>query len=725
MKQLLHAITKPLARLIFRLAYRVEVRGLDHYQTAKNSESPILIVSNHVSLLDGPLLDVFIPGNTTFMVDRGHTKKWYEKLLLSLSDFFTVDMFSPYAAKHMIEKLKEGRQCMIFPEGRITTTGSLMKIYDGAAMVAAKTDAMVLPVHIEGAQFSKLSYLNGEHFALTPRRCFPKITITIQPPQKLETPTQAKGHSRHQKMTNQLTRIMRHSSFAGNFNSHSLYAELLTARSRYDAKAICVEDINEQTLNLKKINLAAKVLGQQLHQHLKGQSRVGLMLPNVAGMPASFFALTAYGYVPAMINFTAGISAIQSACETAQLQTIITSQRFIDAFELQPLVEALSPEIKFILLEDIRAEIGPLQKIRGLLRRSKSLTGYKVEANTEAVVLFTSGSEGAPKGVVLSHENVLSNIHQISSMLTLLPRDKLFNALPTFHSFGLTAGMLWPILRGARTYLYPSPLHYQVIPEKVYQLNAKLLFGTDSFFNGYARKAHSYDFYSVQALVAGAERLRPETRQLYMEKFNKSIFEGYGVTETAPVLSVNIPTGFKNGSVGQLVPGVEYHLETVDGIEEGGRLWVKGPNIMMGYLLPTQPGVLQKPDGGWHDTGDIVQVDSDDYLWIKGRAKRFAKVAGEMISLSAVESYISEVYPAGHHVVVAARDDKKGEQLILVTDDDALNRKAVMDAARSRGLSELMIPKTVLIIDEIPLLGTGKTNYPEVQKIVESSLHKP
>jgi len=721
-KQLFHGLVKFIGRLVFRILYRVDVIGLEHYQQAAQSDKPILIIANHVSLLDGPLLDLFVPGNTTFMVDKAHTKKWYEKLLLSMSDFFAVDMHSPYAAKHMIEQLKAGKQCMIFPEGRITTTGALMKIYDGAAMVAAKTDAQVLAVHIEGAQLSKLSYLDGSAFSYIKQRCFPKITLTIAAPKTLQGEQGVKGRIKHKHLTEQLTQIMRAGVFNGAYRAHSLYAELLRANVTYDAKAICVEDINDQALSLKKLNLAAKVLGHQLHQHIKDEPRVGLMLPNVAGVAASFFALQAYAHVPAMINFTAGTAAIRSACETAQLKTIITSQKFIDAFELHALVEALSGQVRFLLLEEVRSEIGTWQKVSGLLRRSKSLPGYKQPASLEAVVLFTSGSEGAPKGVVLSHQNILSNIAQVTSMLTLLPQEKIFNALPTFHSFGLTAGMLWPILKGARTYLYPSPLHYQVIPEMVYQTNSKILFGTDSFFNGYARKAHPYDFYSLRALVAGAERLRPETRQLFAEKFHQPIFEGYGVTETSPVLSVNVPTAFKHGSVGQFVPGVEHYLEEVPGITEGGRLWVKGPNVMLGYLMPDQPGVVQMPEDGWHDTGDIVDIDADGYAWIKGRAKRFAKIAGEMISLTAVESYINEACPDGHHVVVAVPDAKKGEQLVLVTDDISLNRQKVMESAKQRQLSELMIPKTVIILEQIPLLGTGKTNYPEVQLIAEKQL---
>jgi len=715
---------KTFVRFILKMLYRVEVKGLENYHAVDQKKQPLLIVANHVSLLDGPLIELFLPGETTFMVGENHAKKWYGKAVLYFSHFFTVNMTSPYAAKHMISELKQGKQCMIFPEGRITTTGGLMKVYDGTAMVAEKTGAAILPIYIQGAELSKLSYLNGHFFSFVKQIWFPKITLTLLPPQEIVTEAGLKGHQKHRVLKQQIFTLMRNLSYYGQVGDKTVFKALLNAKKTYHANDICIEDINDQSMSLKKLIVASAVLGKQLDKQLSGEKRVGLMLPNVAGMPATFFALQAYGYVPAMINFTAGLKAMKSACETAELQTIITSRKFVEVFDLHAVIEEMQAKVRFIFLEDIREQIGLPQKLAGLFKNKNRLMGATKPANEEAVVLFTSGSEGVPKGVVLSHQNITSNIEQISSMLTLLPGEKLFNALPTFHSFGLTAGMLWPILKGAKTFLYPSPLHYGVIPEMAYQVNARLLFGTDTFFTGYARKASAYDFYSVRAMVSGAERLRPETREIYAEKFHTPIFEGYGVTETAPVLSVNIPTAFKNGSVGQFVPGVEHRLEAVPGIDCGGRLFVKGPNVMMGYLMPDNPGVLLPPEDGWHDTGDIVEVDEDGYIWIKGRAKRFAKIGGEMVSLTAVETYINQASPDGHHVVVALPDERKGERLVLVTDDNALSRNTITLAAKAHQVADIMIPKTIILVEAMPVLGTGKTNYPEVQKIAEQH-YKP
>ncbi|QBZ82040.1 Bifunctional protein Aas [Hydrogenovibrio crunogenus] len=709
-----------LVKILLKLCYRVEISGLEHYHKLDLSGEPMLIIANHTSLLDGLLIGSFLPGQTAFMIDETHTRKWYEKFLLSFVDHFKVEFHNPYATKRVIQELKKGKHCMIFPEGRITTTGSLMKIYEGTGMVAHKANATLLPIHIQGAHKSKLSYLNGMRMAFLKQQWFPKITLKVLSPRKLEMPGHLTGRQKHTFFKNSIYRIMRDTGFEALNESKSVYKALVDSSKEFNAKDICVEDINETTLSRKKLLLGASILGRKLHHLLQDEHRVGVLLPNVSGLPATFFALQAYGYVPAMINFTAGLGPMRSACETAELKTVITSRKFVEVYQLESVVEALSNNVRFVFLEDVRGEIGLVDKLRALLvTQPKSLPGYDVGDDHEAVVLFTSGSEGAPKGVVLSHKNLNSNVNQISSMLTLLPGEQLFNALPTFHSFGLTAGLLWPILKGAKVFLYPSPLHYGVIPEMIYQLNVKILFGTDTFFSGYAKKADPYDFYSVRYMVAGAEKLRPETRRLYADQFHSTILEGYGVTETSPVLAVNVPLSFKNGTVGQLVPGVTHKLRPIEGINAGGSLMVKGPNIMLGYLMPDQPGILQPPKDGWHDTGDVVEVDSEGFISIKGRAKRFAKIGGEMISLTAVESYINKASPEGHHVVVSVADARKGEQLILVTNDESLSRHTVKEAAKAAQVSEIMVPKTVILVEEIPVLGTGKTNYPEVQKIAD------
>src|SRR5208283_134556 len=309
-----------------------------------------------------------------------------------------------------------------------------------------------------------------------------------------------------------------------------------------------------------------------------------------------------------------------------------------------------------------------------------------------AVILFTSGTEGVPKGVVLSHRNVLANVAQAEAVIDFGREDKLFMALPAFHSFGFMGGIVLPLISGVPTYLYPSPLHYRTVPELVYGICATYLFGTDTFLAGYARMANAYDFRSLRYIVAGGEAVKESTRQIYLEKFGMRILEGYGVTEAAPVLSLNTPMFNKFGTVGRLFPGMQAKLEKVEGVDEGGRLYVKGPNVMLGYLRADKPGVLETPHEGWHDSGDIVGIDEQGYVAIKGRAKRFAKVGGEMISLAAVEMLAAELWPHYTTAVSAVPDSRKGERLIMVTDKHGATRADFIAYARSKHASELTFP---------------------------------
>jgi len=312
---------------------------------------------------------------------------------------------------------------------------------------------------------------------------------------------------------------------------------------------------------------------------------------------------------------------------------------------------------------------------------------------------------------VLSHRNLLANRHQLASVIDITPRDIVLNALPVFHSFGLTGGLLLPLLSGVRTFLYPSPLHYRTVPELAYGLNATILFGTDTFLAGYARVADTYDFYSCRYVFAGAERVKAETRKTWFDKFGIRILEGYGATETSPAIAVNTPMHFRAGTVGRLLPGLEHRLDAVPGIADGARLAVRGPNVMLGYLKTEKPGVLQPPDGGWYDTGDIVAVDAEGFVTIKGRAKRFAKVAGEMVPLGAVEEFVAKVWPDAAHAVVAIPDEKRGEQVVLVTARKDAARQALLAAAREAGVPDIFVPKAIVKVAQVPILGTGKTDY--------------
>jgi acyl-[acyl-carrier-protein]-phospholipid O-acyltransferase / long-chain-fatty-acid--[acyl-carrier-protein] ligase len=338
------------------------------------------------------------------------------------------------------------------------------------------------------------------------------------------------------------------------------------------------------------------------------------------------------------------------------------------------------------------------------------------------VILFTSGSEAAPKAVVLSHANMLANRRQIAARVDFSPADLALNALPMFHSFGLTGGFLLPLLSGVRLYLYPSPLHYRIVPEIAYATGATILFGTDTFLAGYARRANPYDFYALRYVFAGAEPVREESRKLWSERFGKRILEGYGVTECSPVIAVNTPMHYRAGTVGRFLPLVEYRLDPVPGISAGGRLAVRGPNVMAGYL---RGGDVEEPAGGWYDTGDLVTVDWDGFVTIVGRAKRFAKLGGEMVSLAAAERIAETAVPETRHAVVALPDSRRGEKLVLVTEAHGFDRNRLLEAAHRLGMPEIAVPREVIEIEHLPLLGTGKTDYVAVTGLVEQAIAAP
>jgi len=508
------------------------------------------------------------------------------------------------------------------------------------------------------------------------------------------------------------------SAFATARIDTTLFDALLEAKQMHGGGHIVADDLELRPQTYRGLVTASYALGHVLEHRTKPGERVGVLLPTSRAALVTFFALQAVRRVPAMLNFSAGPQAAQAACRAAEISVVVTARRFIERAKLESLVAALPRDVTILYLEDVRHEIGIRARLSALLRSMLSTPRHCAEeADAPAVVLFTSGSEGTPKGVVLSPRHLLANRHKLASVVDISPKDIVFNALPVFHSFGLTGGLLLPLLAGVRTFLYPSPLHYRTVPEMVYGINATILFGTDTFLAGYARVADTYDFYSVRYVFAGAERVKPETRRVWFEKFGIRILEGYGTTETAPALAVNTPMHFRAGTVGRFLPGIEYRLERIDGIADGARLFVRGPNVMLGYLRAENPGVLSPPEGGWYDTGDIVTVDADGFLTITGRAKRFAKVAGEMVPLGAVEEFVAQVWPAAMHAVVGVPDAKRGEQLVLVTDYAEPDRAALAAAARKAGLPEIYVPRRVKHVPRLPLLGSGKTDYVAIAQL--------
>ncbi len=701
------AVIKPVVRTVLRTLYRVELRGLKHLPPPGRGA---VIVANHVSYLDGLLLAAFLPGRPTFALHSQIAKVWWMQPLLPLFDAFPVDVTKAISAKAMIRAVQQGRTLVIFPEGRMTVTGALMKIFSGAAVIADKAGAPIVPVRVDGTQYTFVSHLKGK----LRMRLFPKVRLTVLPSQYLELGEVKFGRKRWAIAAERLYDVMSGMMFATSDIDRTLFQALLDARRRHGGGAPVVEDVQRKPLSYGRLIVGARVLAKALEPLTAPGEAVGLMLPNVNPAVATFFALQAGGRVPAMLNYSAGPAQIEAACDAVKVSTVVTARAFVDQAKLQGVVSRLEASgRRLVWLEDLAGAIGLWAKLRGLLadRWAGLAPAHGQSADAPAVILFTSGTEGAPKGVALTHRNIVANCAQLAARVDFNPTDRVMNALPMFHAFGLTGGALLPIFSGVRTLLYPNPLHYSAVPAFAYDANATILFGSDTFLTGYARMAHPYDFRSVRYIFAGAERVRPETRAAYADKFGLRILEGYGATECAPVIAVNTPMHFKAGSVGQMLPGMEARLDPVPGIEGGGRLVVRGPNVMAGYYLADAPGVLQPPKGGWYDTGDIVDLDAEGVIVIRGRVKRFAKIGGEMVSLAAVEGYAAALWPQAQHAVVARPDPRKGEELVLFTTAPDSSSKPLQHWGRAHGVAELALPKVVRTLDAMPVLGTGKFDY--------------
>ncbi len=704
-----------LVRLLYGFrAYNIE---------ALNTPGPVLLLPNHLSWWDWVFIGVCLKDDWRFATSSTTAQlSWLHRKIMVNRRTFPVDMNSPYAVKHMAEYLQKGGRLVLFPEGRMSITGSLMKLFDGTGFLILKTHAKVITAYIRGGE--KVAFSRNPNR----KQWFPRVSVhfsNILAPPPIEHLSATAGRTR-------LTDWLRDQMVRQHFETEMSLGPDTVPEAVVQSALECprhkiLEDVTMQQLTRQRLLIGADVLAGHWRKKMgQGRERVGVLLPNVNAMPVVLLSLWLAGKVPAVLNYTTGPSILLACARLAGLKQVITSKAFVlrARLELKPLQEA---GIELVFLEDVRAEISAGAKVAAAL---KNLLHFSVlpdppQAEETAVILFTSGSEGDPKGVELTHRNLLANIQQMLSVIDLMDQDRFFNALPLFHSFGLTVGLLLPLVQGNFVFLYLSPLHYRVVPSAFYNLNCTVFFGTNTFLAGYARKAHPYDFHSVRYLFAGAEKLQETTSITWTRKFGVRILEGYGATECSPCISVNLPIHPRHGSAGQFLPGIEHRLERVEGVGGGdartGRLFVRGPNVMQGYLNAEANARFQLL-GGWYDTGDIARVDEDGFVYILGRLKRFAKVSGEMVSLTAVEEALAGAFPEYGLkfalAVLAKPDEAKGEKLVAVTNEPRLTLEQAREAVRARGLGNLAAPREIRLIHELPRLGTGKIDHRELEKII-------
>jgi acyl-[acyl-carrier-protein]-phospholipid O-acyltransferase / long-chain-fatty-acid--[acyl-carrier-protein] ligase len=704
--------TRLIFKIFFVVCHRMKVEGLEKIP---RDFDKLIVISNHASLLDGIILWTYLDIDLKILVNRGRAQEMLLRPFMQNRYTVQIDTLNPYSLKGVIEEVNKGVALLVFPEGRITRTGNLMKIYEGAGFVAYKTGAKILPAYL-GNTYNTI--FAKKHKG---RRLFAPVSLTIgdvHPALDLE---HFEPHKRKSAAAQTIYGMLCEMFYKAHYRPSTIGREFIR-RCREKGGAQIYKDATGAMVHRRKALMGSIVLGNKLRVH-KGKN-IGILLPNLVVTALIIFGLQIYRKVPVLLNYSSGERALRHAMEIADIETIVASRAFMERIKMDP---AVFEGKNLIFLEDLRATIGIGDKIAAWARSHfpGNLTRPVANDHNEtAAVLFTSGSEGVPKGVCLSHENIIANIWQALSRVDVTPEDYLLNALPIFHSFGLTIGVFLPLFAGARSFLYISPLHYRIVPEVSYEEGCTILMGTNIFLNGYSRKANPYDFYSMRYIFCGAEALSEAVFERYAKAFGIRVMSGYGATECAPIVCMNSALENKHGTVGKILPGMEYKVLPVGGIDHQGgrvgRLFVKGKNIMTGYLKNEAANrKFHEEDAGWYDTGDIVELDEWGFVKIVGRLKRFSKVSGEMISLTAIEEALSGIFgPMRDLAVMAVSDERKGEKLILVTNARDADLKKVRETLRAKGLSDLTHPREIVYMKEVPKLGTGKPDYVKLKEMI-------
>ncbi len=709
-------------RLMLGLLFRVRVTG----NSAQLLHGRPLVVCNHDSLLDTLFLAAFLPGAPIMVMPRAIERHWSARLVRRIAECRTFGPGSSRVIKGLVRALRSGRPVVVFPQERVSTTGGIMKVYATAGLVAARADADIIPLRIRGTLYSRFSVTSSRW----PRLWRPQVTLTVLPAVRLPQLLPGAVAPRRRQLAHAMQRILQCAAVDAE-PRRALFTALLDAIELYGRRTRIIEDIRQQEQTYGELLKGSLALGRLTASFTASGECVGVLLPNVFANVCLVFGLASRGRVPAMLNYSSGAEAVRGACVTASIKTVITSRAFIEAARLEPLLQALDGRCeasppggrRVVYLEDLRAGLTLADRlwIAGALLWPRHALPAQDPAAT-AVVLFTSGSEARPKGVALSHGGMLSGMAQLHAVIDFGPDDRFLSALPMFHIFGLVSCTLMPLLSGARLFLHTNPLHYKAIPEFAYTRDCTYIFGTSTFLGNYARQAHPYDFYRARFVIAGGEKLNPEVEQLWQAKFGLRVYEGYGATECGPAMALNTPLAFCAGSVGRLLPGIESRIVPVPGIERGGALHVRGPNLMQGYYLHDRPGVLQPPGSevgdGWYNTGDVVSLDDDGFLTVQGRIRRYAKVAGELVSLEHVEYIACQASPAYRHAALVEMTHV-GESTVLMTTDPALDRIVLQHMARQIKAQELAVARRVVKVDTLPLLGSGKVDYVSLRQLVE------
>lgn len=699
----------------FKLVWRIDDSAI---RMASKSPAPVVYVIVHQSRLEPALMLSLLPENTLHILDEYSARAGWLEPFRDLARTIAFNAEHVFVSRRFVRMLKgKGRIAVYVPDDLEPGTKAF-RLYRAVARIAAQGEARVVPIFVGGARHLPFSLTPPDR---APRRPLGQLAITVLPPITLAELVEQAGRDRTS-LANALFDRVAEVRFRAATGRRTLFRTILRAAELFGRDRVIVEDVVSGAMTYRELFISARIVGNRLASVSAPGEAVGLLLPSANGVAISLLGLLSASRVAAMINYTAGPANTTAAVRTAPIRTIVSSRAFVEKADLSAIVEACEKGgARFLWLEDVRKDVTLFDKVAASLLWKHRIARFR--PGQPAVILFTSGSEGQPKAVVLTNEALVANAAQVMARLDLTPADKLLNVLPVFHSFGLMGGLILPLVAGVRFLLYPSPLHYKLIPETAAKARPTIMFATDTFLAAYARTASDEDFASLRLVVAGAEPVRAETRRVWKERFGADIVEGFGMTEAAPVVAVNTATHSREGAVGRLLPGMRARLEPVDGIADGGRLWIAGPNLMTGYITPDRPGEIQRlAEDAWHDSGDIVAFDREGFLSVRGRARRFAKIAGEMVSLGAVEMLVQALWPEDRHAVVSVPDRRKGERIVLVTTASEAEPALLRSHGKRAGANQLMIPDDIVKVPEMPLLGSGKTDYGAARQLAMGKL---
>ncbi len=712
-------------RPLVRCFYRVTVLGINNLP-----EGGFLLLPNHISWVDAIVLQLACPRPIRYIIDQEFYRKPTLRLLLRLVGCIPIDARHSHSAiRAATEKIAEGEIVCLFPEGQLERAGTLLRLQRGYELISRHANALVVPAWLDQLWGSIFSFQGGRFFTKFPKRIPYPVTIAFGKPLKAEAADIAT-------VREELLRLGEFCFSRRPSLDRHLAEECVRGLKHRPFATAVIDGTDDSKLSRAKLLGAAAALSRHLQKEFSDE-RIAIVLPASKGSMLANLAVTLAGKVPVDLNFTIGRAANESCCKRANLRVAISATQFMERLKDFPWPEhvlkldELMPRMKRqIILWWMMSILVPTRLLLRLLKIPKE------GGHAEAVLLFTSGTTGEPKGVVISHRNVVGNVSQFRQLLDATKHDAILASLPFFHTFGSTVTLWYPLIEGVRIVTYPNPLEAAKNAALIERYKLTLLLATPTFLRGYLRKAEPNKLRSLRLVITGAEKLPLDLAKNFEERFNQRVFEGYGLTETSPVVSVNLPEpqptkpgehvqpSSRLGSVGKMAPGIAAEIREPEtdrklSLHETGMFWLRGVNIFEGYLHDPErtANVLQD---GWLKTGDLGRFDEDGFLYIEGRLSRFSKIGGEMVPHEAIESKIVDLLGLSGRderpiAIMGVQDEAKGEALVLLSAVDidlAELRKKLHEA----GVPNLWVPKHVQRINSIPVLASGKLDLKKCQE---------